>query len=123
MSDQQDINGPATRDKLDRLWFKLLNVFEDSFKDQKVPNSEMLGNIRLFLRDNNAQPAPEHKQRLQALFVKLTETLLELVSAGEMSSSQMEFVRRFLSDNGISKDTELKISLESLSDLAVPFRH
>ena len=123
MGDIEGINGPAARDKLERLWHNLLNVFENSFKDQKVPNSEMLGNIRLFLRDNNAQPAQEQKPRLQALHVQLTETLLALVTADEMSSSQMELVRRFLSDNGISKDTELKMSLESLTDLTVPFRH
>lgn len=122
MSDPQDVQGPASRVKLERLWVSLLDALQTSMDSSKIPSSELLGIVRIFVRDNGVKPLADQVSQLQALHTQLTSRLVEVMNSEETpSATNMETVRRLLHDSGISKDTDLKIGLDQLSDLSVPF--
>jgi hypothetical protein len=122
MSDPQEINGPASRVKLERLWASLLDALQTAMAASKAPSSELMGIVRIFVRDNGVKPSPDQVSQLQALHTQLTSRLTEVMSKKETpSATNMETVRRLLHDSGISKDTDLRIGLDQLSDLSVPF--
>lgn len=122
MSSQLDINGPASRDKLERLWASLLDAFSTAMSAEKMPGGELMSCIRLFVRDNSVKATAEQVKQLQTLHGQLTSRLIEVMNAEETpSATNMETVRRLLHDSGISKDTDPKQGLELLSDLSVPF--
>ena len=122
MSSRLDIHGPASRDKLERLWVSLLDAFSTAMAAEKMPGGELMSCIRLFVRDNSVKPTADQVQQLQALHRQLTNRLIDIMNAEETpSATNMETVRRLLHDSGISKDTDPKVGLELLSDLSVPF--
>lgn len=117
------INGPASRDKLQKLWVALLDAFEAAMSTEEVPSPEMMSCVRMFVRDNRVKPDKDHVERLQVLYGQLAGRLMEVMESEKIpTGGNMETVRRFLQDSGISKDTEPKVGLEMLSNLSVPFQ-
>ena len=124
MSDHRDIQGPSSRAKLETLWCHLLEALQTAMDAEKVPSSELMGIVRLFVRDNSVKPTADQVKQLEALHGQLTRRLVEVMNAEEMpSSTNMETVRRLLHDSSITKDVDLKVGLAQLSDLSLPFSH
>jgi hypothetical protein len=82
--------------------------------------------VRLFLKDNKAQPTKEQREQLQQLHGLLITLLLDSLKSSEPpSTALLETARRFLIDSNVTKDvttaTAVREGLEQLSDLSLPF--
>jgi hypothetical protein len=118
-----DLLTPVTRDRLERLWFNLLTVFETVITSAQEQSTEMLNCCRLFLKDQTVKAQPDQQEQLRVLHGKLTVRLIHAMeSADGPPATTLETVRRFLLDNQIAKAGDLKSGLEQLRDLDVPFQ-
>lgn len=126
LSDAPDIiNGPASRDKMERLWVYLLDALVVAMKEEKV-SSGMLACVRMFLQDNHVKPSEKQVKQLQRLHEKLTARLIGLIESPEAcTAGVLGVTRSFLADNSVTKDVggtvDVRSSLGMLADLDIPF--